>query len=180
MSKKADTARTGPEEIPLRHPRTHGGVTFDFLRMRRAKARDSRDAWRPDEGPHAHQIRLFAALCDTPLEVIEELDMADYGELQERHARWSAERHPALAVAPPGEIPLSYPVEHGGTTVTRLVMRRAKARDSRDAWRPGEGPGAHEMRLFVSLCEVAPEVIEELDMADYAVLQETFSGFLAC
>ena len=78
-----------------------------------------------------------------------------------------------------GEIPLKHPVTHDGTTHERLQMRRAKARDSRDAWRPNEGPAAQEIRLFASLCEVPPEVVEELDMADYLRVQEEYAGFLS-
>ena len=46
-------------------------------------------------------------------------------------------------------------------------MRREIARDSRDAQRGGGTPAEIEMRLFANLCEVAPGVIEQLDLGDY-------------
>lgn len=76
-------------------------------------------------------------------------------------------------------IPLRYPVTHEGQEYTELSMRRAKARDSRDAQRGGGGPADHEIRMFANLCEVPPTVIEELDMADYAALQKAYEGFLS-
>lgn len=36
-----------------------------------------------------------------------------------------------------------------------------------------------EVRMFAHLCEVAPGVIEALDLADYTTLQETYKGFLS-
>ena len=74
---------------------------------------------------------------------------------------------------------LRYPVESDGQEVTELRMRRAKARDSRDAQRGGGGSADNEIRLFANLCEVAPAVIEELDMADYMSLQKVYEGFLS-
>lgn len=76
-------------------------------------------------------------------------------------------------------IELDYPVEADGGEVKSLTMRRAKARDSRDAQRGGGVPAETEIRLFANLCEVAPGVIEELDMADYAKLQDAYHAFLA-
>ena len=72
-----------------------------------------------------------------------------------------------------------YPVVLDGQEVTELQIRRAKARDSRDAQRGGGGSADNEIRLFANLCEVAPAVIEELDMADYMRLQKVYEGFLS-
>ena len=74
---------------------------------------------------------------------------------------------------------LKYPVTHDGTEYTELRMRRAKARDSRDAQRGGGSSADSEIRLFANLCEVAPAVIEELDMADYMSLQRSYEAFLS-
>ena len=35
-----------------------------------------------------------------------------------------------------------------------------------------------EVRMFAHLCEVAPGVIDALDLADYTTLRETYKGFL--
>ena len=77
------------------------------------------------------------------------------------------------------KIALKHPVTHQGTEYTELSMRRAKARDSRDAQRGGGTAADSEFRMFANLCEVPPEVIEELDMADYAQLQGVYEGFLS-
>ena len=76
------------------------------------------------------------------------------------------------------EIPLDHPVTVHGQEYSQVRMRRPKARDSRDAQRPGEGSAHSEIRLFTSLCDVPLEVIEEMDMADYGALQDTYRGFL--
>ena len=36
-----------------------------------------------------------------------------------------------------------------------------------------------EIRIFANLCEVSPDVIEGLDMADYRALQKVYEGFLS-
>lgn len=77
------------------------------------------------------------------------------------------------------KLTLRHPVTHDGTEYKELSMRRAKARDSRDAQRGGGTPADHEIRMFANLCEVAPEVIEELDMADYVQLQKGYEDFLS-
>ncbi len=77
------------------------------------------------------------------------------------------------------KIVLKHPVTHQGTEYTELSMRRAKARDSRDSQRGGGTAADSEFRLMANLCEVPPEVIEELDMADYVRLQQVYEGFLS-
>ena len=76
-------------------------------------------------------------------------------------------------------ITLRHPVTHQATEYTELSMRRAKARDSRDAQRGGGTAADIEIRMMANLCEVPPEVIEELDMADYSRLQKVYEGFLS-
>lgn len=53
------------------------------------------------------------------------------------------------------------------------------ARDSRDAQRGAAAPADMEIRLFANLCEVSPETVERLHMADYARLQDAYQSFLA-
>ncbi len=79
--------------------------------------------------------------------------------------------------APP-ELTLRHPVTVEGNEYSSLVLRRALARDSRDAQRGGGTPAEIEMRMFSNLCEVSPKVIEELDLGDYLRLQERFQAFL--
>ena len=80
---------------------------------------------------------------------------------------------------PKETILLSYRAEADGEPVTSLSMRRAKARDSRDAQRGGGSPADVEIRLFANLCEVSTDTIESLDMADYTRLQDAYQRFLA-
>ena len=70
-------------------------------------------------------------------------------------------------------------MSHEGVDYTELSMRRAKARDSRDAQRGGGTSADYEIRLMANLCEVAPEVIEDMDMRDYTKLTRVYEGFLS-
>lgn len=80
----------------------------------------------------------------------------------------------------PVTVRLRWPVTTGGgEKVSSLTMRPPLARDARDAQRGGGGPAETEIRLLANLCEVEPAVIEVLQMADYARLQEGLAGFLA-
>ncbi len=62
---------------------------------------------------------------------------------------------------------LRHPKTVDGETYEQLTMRREIAGDSRDAQRGGGMPAEIEMRLFANLCEVAPGVIEQLDLGNY-------------
>ena len=80
----------------------------------------------------------------------------------------------------PVTIVLRHPVTVEGETHDRLTMRRAKARDSRDAQKQAAGQTIADVdiRLFANLCEVSTDVIEELDMSDYTAVQTAYTGFL--
>jgi hypothetical protein len=39
--------------------------------------------------------------------------------------------------------------------------------------------GEKEIEMFSHLMEVAPELLHEIDLADYSQIQEAYSGFLA-
>lgn len=75
-------------------------------------------------------------------------------------------------------IPLDFPVELSPhPAVTRLEMRRPKVRDELDSKRGGGTDADIEVRLFALLTGQAPEVITELDLADYDKLQDAFADF---
>ncbi len=78
-------------------------------------------------------------------------------------------------------IQLQHPVTIEGTEIKHLNLRRPKVRDLRNAEKAGKGAGnaETEIRLFANLCEVTPETIEELDLADYGRLQKAYEGFLS-
>lgn len=75
-------------------------------------------------------------------------------------------------------IKLKYPITIDGEDITELNMRRAKVRDQL-AVQNGANDAEQEVKLFANLCEVKADVITELDIADYHLLQETYTSFLS-
>lgn len=76
------------------------------------------------------------------------------------------------------KIELKYPVESNGENITNLTMRRSKVKDRLLVAKMKNSPDEEkEIRLFANLCEVAPNIIEELDESDYSVLQKTYMDF---
>lgn len=78
----------------------------------------------------------------------------------------------------PSTIELAYPVEVDGRQISTLTMRPPLVRDIRDAQRGGGGDADVEIRLFASLCEEAPAVIEVIHARDYHRLQAAYGDFL--
>lgn len=75
-------------------------------------------------------------------------------------------------------IALKYPVEFGGVTYKELTFRRPK---NKDYILLDKQKGTERQRnnwLMVHLSEVAPEVIEDLDVWDLAIINEKFADFL--
>lgn len=77
------------------------------------------------------------------------------------------------------KIQLNYPVELNGLTVNELNIRRPKVRDMLAADKSKGSEADKEIRMFANLCEVEPNVIEGLDLSDYANLQKVYQGFLS-
>jgi hypothetical protein len=77
------------------------------------------------------------------------------------------------------QITLHHPVTVDGQQIKTLTLRRPKVKDQLAADKGAGGNADKEVRLFANLCEVAPKVIEELDLADYRQIQEAYSGFLS-
>ena len=75
------------------------------------------------------------------------------------------------------QIKLSHPVMSDGTELWVLNLRRPKVRDVILAAKLGGSDEEKEVRMFANLCEVAPETIEEMDIADYKELQESYKAF---
>ena len=71
------------ENIELKYPVEVTGQSYEKLSMRRSKIKDrllvAKMKTAPDE---EKEIRLFANLCEVEPKVIEELDEADYSNLQ--------------------------------------------------------------------------------------------------
>ncbi len=75
-------------------------------------------------------------------------------------------------------IQLKFPVEYNGEEIRELELRRPKIRDQLTATKRKGSDEEKEIKLLADLCDVAPEVIEELDLADYAQLGKAYEGFL--
>lgn len=76
-------------------------------------------------------------------------------------------------------IVLKYPVQVGGVTYSELVMRRAKGRDVKLARQQANGDlDEADEYLLANLCDVSPEVLNEMDVADLKSAFEVMRGFL--
>lgn len=76
-------------------------------------------------------------------------------------------------------VTLKQPVTVDGQTYSTLSLRRPKVRDMLVSDKIGGSDAEKEIRIFANLCEMAPAVIEELDLADYQALQKAYQGFLS-
>jgi len=77
------------------------------------------------------------------------------------------------------KIILDYPVTVEKVEYKALAMRRPKVKDQLAVDKGAGTKAEKEICLFANLCEVAPEVIEELDMLDHGALQKVYTGFLS-
>ena len=75
-------------------------------------------------------------------------------------------------------IKLIEPITVNGTTYENLRIRRPKVRDRLAVERMKKSEAEKEIFMIANLAEVEPEVIEELDLADYAKIQGVFADFL--
>lgn len=73
-------------------------------------------------------------------------------------------------------VTLKFPVTVDGHEYKSLQMRRCKVKDRRLAAKQPDD-ASREVHLIASLCEVATDVIDELDASDYARLTETLQNF---
>lgn len=75
-------------------------------------------------------------------------------------------------------VPLDFPTKFDGIERDRLTLRRPKVRDLRAAQKVGAGdPDGVELALFATLAEVAPNDLEDMDLADYHGLQDAYGRF---
>lgn len=77
-------------------------------------------------------------------------------------------------------VTLDYPFEYKGETIQSIaVKRRPKVRDQLAAAKSGKDSAGQEIALLANLAEVAPDILHEVDMADYAKLQQVLMDFLS-
>ena len=75
-------------------------------------------------------------------------------------------------------IKLNYPIELDNTNITDLNMRRSQVKDRLIVAKMKTASDEEkEIRLFANLCEVSPNIIEDLDESDYAKLQNSYIDF---
>ncbi|WP_440055502.1 phage tail assembly protein [Pseudoalteromonas sp. T1lg65] len=75
-------------------------------------------------------------------------------------------------------IKLNFPVTVDAHEYAELTMRRPKVRDRLMVDKSDLSESESEIRYFSNLCEVPPEVIEELDWSDFVKLREKLQAFL--
>lgn len=76
-------------------------------------------------------------------------------------------------------IELITPITVDGATLSQLTVRRPKVRDMLAMENTAKNDAEKEINLFASLCEIKPDSLYELDMADYSKLQKTYQDFLS-
>lgn len=76
-------------------------------------------------------------------------------------------------------IDLAYPLQKGSVTVPSLKLRRVKVGDlnAMDDLPAGTKPRRREMFLLSRLADVPPEMLEDMDAADYAKVVGALEGF---
>ena len=72
------------------------------------------------------------------------------------------------------KIKLNEPIKIDGVSISELTLRRPKVRDRLAVERLGTNDAEKE----VNLADIPKEAVEELDLADYAKIQEALQGFL--
>jgi len=78
---------------------------------------------------------------------------------------------------PEAEVPLQFPVEADGVKHDKLTMRRPKTKDGIAASKFRGNDAERGVFLLSRLCNVAPNVIEELDEIDAKSLEEQLKAF---
>ena len=74
-------------------------------------------------------------------------------------------------------VQLTYPVQHGGQTITEITMRRTKVRDI-ERLDELTGDALRSVTLISDLSGQDPDVIREMDAADFKKLGEVVQDFL--
>ncbi|MGE3258663.1 MAG: phage tail assembly protein [Geobacter sp.] len=77
------------------------------------------------------------------------------------------------------EIVLKYPFMAAGKKVEKLTLRRPTVKDLRTVGRFGDTDEDKEVGLIANLAGLIPEDMDQMDAADYKVLQDSFRAMLA-
>lgn len=76
------------------------------------------------------------------------------------------------------KIKLIEPIKIDGVSISELTLRRPKVRDRLSVERLGTNDAKKEVALIANLADIQKDAVEELDLADYAKIQEALHGFL--
>ena len=76
------------------------------------------------------------------------------------------------------KIKLNEPIKIDGVVISELTLRRPKVRDRLAVERLGTNDAEKEVALIANLADIPKDAVEELDLADYAKIQEALQGFL--
>lgn len=75
------------------------------------------------------------------------------------------------------EVPLEFPITVNAVPYASLAMRRPKTADTIAASKLKGSDGERGVFMLARLCDVSPDVIEELDEIDSNALSEQLSAF---
>lgn len=76
------------------------------------------------------------------------------------------------------KIKLNESIKIDGINVSEVSLRRPKVRDRLAVERMGTNDAEKEVALIANLADIPREAVEDLDLADYAKIQEVLQGFL--
>ena len=129
------------------------------------------------------ELRRIALMAGLPQEVLHGVDCADYLALQTDYRRLRDVRVACgLSLRETDEaieIPLWRPLVKGAIETTSLRMRRPTVGDLVSAQTGASSEADAEMLRHCHLCEQPPDVLGDLDFADYLALDEAFTRFLS-
>ena len=74
-------------------------------------------------------------------------------------------------------LPLQYPFTHKGEEITQLTIRRPKLGDIK-RFEKVKDEMDKATKMLADLAEIAPDVVDQLDMVDFNAASEMIAGFL--
>ena len=78
------------------------------------------------------------------------------------------------------DVILAFPIRRDDdTTIDKITVRRPKVRDRMDVQRSKDSDPDKELKLVAKVTDLSPNEVEELDVADYAYIQEVLEGFFS-
>lgn len=75
------------------------------------------------------------------------------------------------------KLELKYPVEYQGEKISVLNVRRPVVRDLLASESAGGSDAVQDVQMMAALCDLAPDAVHALDLADYVALQKIVQGF---